>query len=265
MAKAKVNGIEMYYKIQGKGKPLVLISGLTGDHTGWDTVVDKFAKHYQVITFDNRGVGQTDAPNTPYTLKLMAEDTITLINHLKLQKPHIVGSSMGGGITQMLGVHYGNKVDKLVILCSTAKWREAFCFVADLRLSFYKENISKETFVKTIMPWVFSSKFLEDKKNVSDAIKLTLEDPHPQTEIGYKRQLEALKKFDSRKELSKIKNPTLILAGEEDIIALIKEGKELADKIPNSQYHCFKGTAHLPNLEMPDNFVKKVLDFLTKD
>ena len=85
MPTIKINDIEMYYQQQGKGEDLVLIAGASADHTAWDPIYDELTKHYRVLRFDNRGVGQTDAPSGPYSIPQMAEDTAGLMEALKDQ------------------------------------------------------------------------------------------------------------------------------------------------------------------------------------
>src|SRR4030042_4310936 len=96
MPKAKVNGININYKVQGEGEPLVLIMGYAGGQNGWIFQRRAFKKYYRVITFDNRGVGKTDKPGGAYSMKMMADDTAGLMEHLGIKKAHVLGVSMGG-------------------------------------------------------------------------------------------------------------------------------------------------------------------------
>jgi len=82
MPTVKVNDITKYYEIHGEGEPMVLIAGLNSDHTLYQKVgiTPRLAERYQVVAFDNRGVGQTDKPDIPYTIEMMAEDTAGLLN-----------------------------------------------------------------------------------------------------------------------------------------------------------------------------------------
>lgn len=86
MPKIQTNGIEIYYEIHGEGKPLVLISGLGYPSWQWHKMVPLLAEHFQVITFDNRGVGQSDKPAGPYTAGMLAQDTVGLLDALKMDK-----------------------------------------------------------------------------------------------------------------------------------------------------------------------------------
>ena len=96
MPLVKVNGVNINYKVEGKGKPLILIQGFSGRGSEWKYQTSALKKQLQVITFDNRGVGKSDKPQGPYTSKMMAEDVIGLMDYLKIKKAHIVGMPMGG-------------------------------------------------------------------------------------------------------------------------------------------------------------------------
>ena len=118
MPKAKTNGIELYYETHGEGKPLVLISGLGYSSWQWHKMVPLLAEKFQVITFDNRGVGQSDKPAGPYTAGMLAQDMVGLLDALKFEKAIIAGHSMGGFIAQAVALDFPQRVEKL-ILCST--------------------------------------------------------------------------------------------------------------------------------------------------
>ncbi|HVN17023.1 MAG TPA: alpha/beta hydrolase, partial [Anaerolineales bacterium] len=118
MPKITSNGIGLYYEIHGSGRPLVLISGLGYSLWQWHRMVPLLAKHFQVITFDNRGVGQSDKPAGPYSAQMLAADVVGLLDALHIEKAIIAGHSMGGFIAQALALGFPERVEKL-ILCST--------------------------------------------------------------------------------------------------------------------------------------------------
>ncbi|MBK8618995.1 MAG: alpha/beta fold hydrolase [Anaerolineales bacterium] len=118
MPKITTNGIELYYETHGAGQPLVLISGLGYPLWQWHKMVPFLAEHFQVVTFDNRGVGQSDKPAGPYTAQMLAADTAGLLDALDIENAIIAGHSMGGFIAQAMALDFPQKVKKL-ILCST--------------------------------------------------------------------------------------------------------------------------------------------------
>jgi 3-oxoadipate enol-lactonase len=96
MLKVRVGNIEIYYQDVGSGDPLVLIMGFGGDHLAWAFQMADFSMRHRVIAFDNRGVGQTDAPDHPYTTRMMATDALGLMDAIGIDRAHVLGVSMGG-------------------------------------------------------------------------------------------------------------------------------------------------------------------------
>ena len=86
MPKIQVNDVSIYYETYGQGDPIVFISGLGSDHTGWKKVIASYAKQYQATILDNRGAGQSGGPNYPYTIEMMADDVASLVQILHKDK-----------------------------------------------------------------------------------------------------------------------------------------------------------------------------------
>src|SRR5512138_2086730 len=104
MPRAQVNGVNLHYVEAGEGEPLLLIMGFGGDHTAWAFQQGAFARQYRVVAFDNRGAGQTSAPDQPYTTAMMAADARGLMDALGIDWAHVIGVSMGGMIAQELAL-----------------------------------------------------------------------------------------------------------------------------------------------------------------
>jgi pimeloyl-ACP methyl ester carboxylesterase len=115
MAEANVNGINIAYDVYGQGEPLVLIMGLGGTRQSWVFQKRAFSKHFKVITFDSRGIGKSDKPDEPFTIKTIADDTIGLMDHLNIDKAHILGVSHGGRVAQEVAINYPDRVNRLVL------------------------------------------------------------------------------------------------------------------------------------------------------
>jgi pimeloyl-ACP methyl ester carboxylesterase len=126
----KVNDIHMYYEIQGEGEPLVLILGLGTDISEWSGIIRWFAEKYQVLAFDNRGVGRTDKPDKAYSIEMMVDDTAGLMQKLGIQQAYIIGISLGGRIALGLSLRQAECVKKLVLVSTSARvvknWRRRF-------------------------------------------------------------------------------------------------------------------------------------------
>ena len=86
MAFAKINGINLYYELQGEGQPIVFVSGFATHRETWREFSNRLSANYKTLIFDNRGAGQSDAPPPPYSIEMMAKDTKDLMDHLGIEK-----------------------------------------------------------------------------------------------------------------------------------------------------------------------------------
>lgn len=263
----KANEIKIYYELHGqaKGQPIVLVAGFTGDHTFWSAITQKLAQNHQVLVFDNRGIGQSDTPNSDYSVDMMADDTIALIRKLGLKKPIIVGQSMGSAITQSIGKRYGSEVSRLILVNTFPKLNKAPEIAFDVTGQLLPMNLPLDLKIKSIAPWVFSNDFLSDNKNIETLITMAKNNPYPQSSIGYQRQLGALKGFDSRAWLKEIKNPTLVIAAEEDLIAPLANAEEVARSIGSRAKLIKIPGGHASPVEQPQKVVELIEQFISNE
>lgn len=266
MPKIKVNDVNLYYEIHGEGQPIVCISGFTGDHKGWGLVVEELAQNHQVITFDNRGIGQSDCPDYPYTMEMMAEDVIALMPALHLEKAHLIGNSMGGNIAQVIAYTHPELIKSLVLSNSFMKAHGRVVLHVQTRLDLMKLGfpIPAEVALHEILLWVYSSNYLGQPGMVEMLTKAALANPIALTIKGYESQLNALLTFDSRKWIDKINVPSLVISSDDDLLASPKEARYMAEKISGAEYFCFEDIGHLPQLECPEVFNRLVLEFIAK-
>jgi pimeloyl-ACP methyl ester carboxylesterase len=117
--KVQANGIQIHYETHGTGAPLVLIGGLGADTFLWFRQVPELCKHFQVIVFDNRGAGESDKPDEPYSVPMFAADTAGLLGALGIERAHILGASLGGMIAQQFAIDYPALLDRLVLASTT--------------------------------------------------------------------------------------------------------------------------------------------------
>lgn len=261
MSKICVNGVNLYYEQEGTGIPLVLISGYTTDLSAWILIRQELAKHFQLFMFDNRGAGRSDSPDIPYTIDTMAEDARAFIEALHLHKPHILSHSMGGAIAQTLAFKHPELIGKLILANTLIRFREAPSFAQCYFLKMRSQGMSLITMLEGTLPWLFSSGFLKNEKQIADIMQLAGTYPYSQSVIGQKRQLEAILQFSSEVWFNKISVPVLIIEGSEDIICF-GDSRRLAEGIPGAQLVTFAGQAHMPHIEKPVEFVKAILNFL---
>jgi 3-oxoadipate enol-lactonase len=263
MPRIKVNNLNIYYELHGQGSPLVLISGLGMSHAVWLPLIPTLSKDHQILIFDNRGIASSDSPDNSYTIEDMAEDVFQLISALNLEKPHVLGTSMGGSIALALALKYGNTLDKLILDSTTSKLNFASALAAKFSLNLYKTKMPLEQKAQNFISWTLGPDYLSTNENYQKSLSVFLSNKNFPNETGFKRQLEALLQFDLKEELlEKIKCSTLVLKGEKDIVVHADESQKIVNSLELSSYYCFKKTGHMPYVEHPDLFSKIVLDFI---
>ena len=263
MAKAKVNGIEIYYEIHGKGEPLVLVLGFSMNHFAWGPLIEAFAEKFQVILFDNRGAGESEAPDEPYSIDQMAKDTLGLLDELGIEEALFLGHSMGSLVCQVIAYIAKERVKKMVLSGTFSKRRQTTAFAFDLYGKLYSEGLPYDRLIELFMPFVFSDTFLSNPENIDRLRKLLKEDPCPITLAGYRGQGEALNQFDSEDFLKKIKVPTLVIGYEKDICTFLDSAILVASKIPNAEFSLMEGVGHTGFAEQPKVFLQKTIPFLS--
>ncbi|MHA2367096.1 MAG: alpha/beta fold hydrolase, partial [Candidatus Hodarchaeales archaeon] len=219
MPKIKVNDINMYYEIRGEGFPLVMILGLAADVNWWiPEIIESQSQNFKTIIFDNRGTGRTDKPDIPYSIKMMADDTIGLMDALDIKKAHILGGSLGGMIAQEIAISYPERVEKLVLCCTHCGGsKQVLPSMEVLQKMMAPRELPPEEFIDEIISFCFTDEFIKNNPDFIESYKKrTMEYVIPH--YTYQHQIEALAGFSSGLKLKKIKAPTLIMHGREDII-----------------------------------------------
>ena len=118
--------MKIAWERHGAGPPLLLIQGLGYARWGWEPVVEPLARSFDVILFDNRGIGESDAPAGPYTAAQMAGDALQVLDEAGVERAHVLGTSLGGMVAQELALAHPERVDKLVLACTTPGGAESF-------------------------------------------------------------------------------------------------------------------------------------------
>jgi 3-oxoadipate enol-lactonase len=261
--KLNVNGVNLYYELHGEGKPLVLISGFSSDTSFWRPILQSLANHFKVLIFDNRGVGRSESPDVPYHIEDMAKDVICLMQELGLKNPHILGHSMGGAIAQTIAYKHGDLIDKLIISNSLIKINLLGKLMKNTIVNKRKDNGDQKQILEAKIPWLFSKDFRENEKRVQELTDFELTHRHPQSLVGFIRQLEALYTFDSSNWHHKIPHTTLVIGSDEDRLCS-KDTETLSKSIPNAHFVNFLRVGHAPSIEKPAEFNQAIFEFLNR-
>ena len=237
------SGFELFYRESGEGEPILWIMGLGNDHRGWAYQVPAFRDRFRCITYDNRDAGQSQQADGPYTVADLAEDALGLLDALDVQQAHVVGFSMGGAQAQELAIRHPERVRKLV-LCNTYASRDARGAAIFRGQAFLRERLGREEYQRVTLPSVYTYRDYERPGFIERTIEAILNDPHPQPQQAYARQVEATISFQSEGRLGRIQAPTLLLFGEEDILTPLRFARALEAGIPSTTLRLVEGAGH---------------------
>ena len=172
MAYAIVNGIRLHYEVAGSGDPVLLVAGLSMPGAMWGPQIKALTPSFRVVTFDQRGVGETDLPPEPvYTMAQLADDAAALLRELKIPRAHVVGLSMGGTVAQELALRHPQVVRSLVLVSTWAKADARFIQIVESWVSLTSRVPIEERYRHVVFPWIFSPAFFERKDNVEAAFR----------------------------------------------------------------------------------------------
>jgi pimeloyl-ACP methyl ester carboxylesterase len=263
MPEVKVNGITINYRSEGQGEPLILIIGLGSDQSNWRLQTEVFKKYYRTITFDNRGAGKSDRPTGPYTINMMADDTIGLMDHLDIEKASILGVSMGGMIAQELAINHPERVEKLVLGCTFARRNGTSGFSPEISeaLEVYDRSTHDEVSLRRLVYVIIDSTFNEGLYRIL-AIPLMKIAIRFSALNGFVEQLEAVLAHDVAERLGVIKASTLVITGTEDRVIKPTSSEVIANLVPKAKLVKVEGGSHGFSGEMSSEFNREVLDFL---
>jgi 3-oxoadipate enol-lactonase len=235
------------YSVTGSGPAVLLIQGTGLAGQAWEPQVSGFAPNYTVITFDNRGVGKSEL-GAAISIEIMANDAWQLLNHLGINRAHIVGHSLGGSVAQQLALSHPEIVESLSLLCAFPKGSDALAmtwrkFWVSIRTAIGTRNMKRRAFLELVT----SPQRLRahPPEPLTDDLTRTFgRDLADQPPIAFK-QLLALSKFDPGLRLSSLGSlRTLIVSGTDDLISTPAMARSLTSKIPNAKFISLDGEGH---------------------
>ncbi|HEY97129.1 MAG TPA: alpha/beta hydrolase [Dehalococcoidia bacterium] len=263
MPKVKVGDINMYYEVHGEGEPLVLVTGVGGNLTRWFRSISGLSKEYQVIVFDNRGMGRTDIPDIPYSMEMMADDTVGLMDAVGIDKAYLFGHSMGGVIGQCFGLRHPDRLICLMLGSTIPGGHHSAWGNAQSPVTESNSNLSPEEQLRLKLTNVFSQRFIENNPDVmEEIIRNWLRYPIDPAAFG--RQWDALMAYDAYDRLPEITAPTLVIHGSDDQILLAENGHTIASRIPGAELVIMEGVGHNIYSEAPEELNRILINFMKR-
>jgi pimeloyl-ACP methyl ester carboxylesterase len=229
MPKVPIDGFQLYYESAGDGEPLVLIPGFASGSSLWLRQAGALSHHFRVITFDPRGVAQSDKPEGEQTISMLADDVAALLTFLDIESAHVVGVSFGGFVAQEFALRHPQRLRRLVLCCT----------------SFGGPNhvVPEPQIMNEIMQPRAAGEVSEDM---------------------YRVQLNAAVKFNTEERLAAITCPTLIVSGDADVIVPVQNSYNLARQIPNAELSLVSGGSHTFFMEQADEFNRVLREWLLR-
>jgi pimeloyl-ACP methyl ester carboxylesterase len=256
--RAQNGDVSIAFESHGSGPPLLLIMGLGYGRWGWDPVLEPLSARFHVITFDNRGYGESDIPPGPYTAAQMAGDTLSVLDAASVARAHVVGASLGGAVAQELALRHRERVDRLVLVATMSGTSNMHPIPAQtLRLLAEAPTLDLE---------VAQRRYVENAlaPDVEPALVerlVAIRAEKPPDPAGWEAQAGVWSSFDVWADLARIDAPTLVVHGDGDVVVDPRNAALLADRIPRARL-CLLPGGHLFFWNRPAEFIRCLEDFL---
>jgi 3-oxoadipate enol-lactonase len=258
-AAAEASGVRIAWERRGSGEPLLLIHGLGYARWGWEPVADSLAERHEVVLFDNRGIGESDAPPGLYSVRMLAEDAVAVLDAAGLERAHVLGTSLGGMVALQLALDWPERVDRLVLVCTTPGGKAAVPMPErTTRLLEEAPGLPAEVALRRFVENAFGPH--PDTELVERILKHRLATAQPPA--AWTAQAAAGASFDVWDRVPELRMPTLVLTGDEDAVVDPRNSDLLATRIPGARLETFPGAGHLFFWEQPERFVEVVTEFL---
>jgi 3-oxoadipate enol-lactonase len=253
MAHATVNGVDLFYEDGGDGEPIIIHHGYTGSHDSWVEVAPRLRQQYRTILMDGRGAGDSGHPESGYTIEQYADDVVGMADHLGLDHFTYVGHSMGGVIGMELGIRYGDRLDKLVLVAPAPADGVQSPPEMHERSARLRRQGARETMIRERMA---TTARVRDPRHIEAAVDraLSVSDAH------FEDSWKALVEFNKGDQLATILTPTLVIAGAAD--GLLAANLKDFQRLPNATLHVFSRVSHGLPREVPEEMAEVIADFM---
>ena len=266
----QINGHTIFYTVRGEGKPLLLIHGYGAGMWVWEKQIDVLSRSYRVYALDLIGHGFSDRPKIPYTPETYIHFFRDFMDGVEIEKAVLIGNSMGGGIAWAMAILYPERVDRLILID---------CVPPDVLHQVKNESFRALAVIKDIPILAYLAIAARGKHSlkwvllecVSDIKRITPEVVNRQYQLSkikgttwvlYSTLRHAKEALNLKDQLSMIRQPTLFIWGEKDLIFPPHVGEVLHQAVAGSKFLRVEGSGHIPMWETPDEVNQAILDFL---
>ena len=256
-------GVRLNVSQTGTGEPLLLIMGTAGSIGFWEPLVAPFAEQHRVIAYDSRGLGQSERGDKRITMSSLAEDAAALLDALQIERAHVLGWSLGSAVAQELALAHPDRVGGLILY---ATWGRGDGYMRAMLTAIrhpWETGDMEAAF--TSLGLCFSPQLLQSPEFEPLVEQLLPLFPQTETQIRTTcEQWQADEEHDTLDRLAGIGAPTLVIAGEQDVLTPPWAGQEVAERIPGARYELLAGpgSSHVLMMERAEDFIALVLGFV---
>jgi pimeloyl-ACP methyl ester carboxylesterase len=252
------SGIRLAFEVEGGGEPLLLVQGLGYGRGGWGPARGILAKRFQVVSFDNRGFGDSDVPRGPYTTAQLADDARAVLDAAEVGSAHVVGISLGGMAAQELALGHPDRVRTLV-LCSTTAGGATAAPMPQATVALMTEAATLEP-SEALRRFVVNALSPAAPQDLVDEL-VAYRRQHPPDPTGWAALAAAGATHDASTRVGAIRPRTLVVHGTADNVVAVRNAELLAEEIPNARLVLLEGVGHLLPWERPAAFAALVEEF----
>jgi 3-oxoadipate enol-lactonase len=254
-------GARIYYECRGSGPTLLLVPGIPALSSDWFPFADPLTERWQAIVYDNRGSGQSDSPEGPYSTAQLAADAVAVLDAAGVERAHVFGVSMGGMIAQELALGWPDRVERLVLGCTHASTRAAVRPRREVSAAFAFETDDWGERMRLLAPFAFAPDV--DPRLLAAFIEKKSRDVQP--DRGYRGQVAAVLAHDALDRLVWIDAPTMVITGDQDAVIPPENSEALCERIPRARLEVIDDAGHLFFIERPVETLGVLERFLEPD
>ena len=257
MTKKTINDITINYELEGEGKTIVFVHGLSDSLAYWKVLSENLKKDYQTLIYDLRGHGESSDDDRNTTIDLYQEDLYQLLKALNIENAVFVGLSLGGNVILDLAVNHPEMINGLIVMSSFPEHDEELKRIFDD----FNNAIDKGfvEFFDTILPYTLTEDLLEEHKELLENLKH--EAAKTANLEGIKKGINAGYGFDLTDKLNEINAPALVIAGEEDNLTSLDIQRKISDNIEDAELIVLEKTKN--NILIGRN-IEKVLNIINE-
>ena len=245
----------------GGGPPLLLIHGLGYERHGWGPLPRLLAEDFRVLVFDNRGIGESDVPPGPYSTGQMAGDALGVLDAAGVQRAHVIGTSLGGMVAQELVLAAPERVDRLVLACTTPGHDTYPIPQRTLDLAARFPTLAPEEAYRLGVENALADRTVAERPELVEEI-YAYRLAHPPNMAGWQAQAGAALGFDAAPRLGEVRAPTLVQHGTGDHVVDVRNAPLLTELIPGARLELYDQLGHLFFWEEPARVAADLRSFL---